>query len=431
MNNHEKIRNLRDRMEENLCQCILPFWREYMQDDVHGGFYGRVDGKRRPDLQSPKSVVLNCRMLWTYSRAWKLYGNARDMELAGRAYDCIRTCFWDPVYKGVFWMTTCKGEPSEPEKRTYGQAFLIYAMTEYYRVFQEPEAIEMAMETFYLVEDRLKLKSGGYADSAARDWRKDDWVNFWVKNRGGAAKLLNSNMHLFEAILLLAEVTGEPDVIQALKEELEFLLHTAVDPELGHLKAGMAEDGARLDGEVNFGHDCECSYLMMEAAEFLKDEELLKETEKAVAFMMDRVYEEGLDPVNGGMYYIVDYLTKEVNRSKIWWVQAEGITAFFDRFQRTGKEKYLDAAISIWNYVESCMVNRELGEWYSVGKNLKAEAGLQEQEEALSAVFTNDEMAGKGKCPYHNSRVCFEIMERAEAWMKSMNSEKEKVSGNI
>lgn len=147
MENHEKIQDLRDRMEKNLRQCILPFWRDYMPDDIHGGFYGRVDGNRIPDLSSPKSVVLNCRMLWTYSRAYSFYGNERDRELACRAYDYICKYFWDEVYEGVYWMVTCKGEPSEPEKRTYGQAFLIYSMSEYYRVFREPRARELAMKT--------------------------------------------------------------------------------------------------------------------------------------------------------------------------------------------------------------------------------------------------------------------------------------------
>lgn len=417
MNRDLTVRRLRNEMEQNLKECILPFWRTYVPDDVHGGFYGRVDGRRKPDLTAPKSVVLNCRILWTFSRAYEAFGEERDRQLAKRAYDYLLRYFRDEIYHGVYWMVTCKGEPSEMEKRTYGQAFFIYAMAEYYRVFQEPQALFYAMETFRLVERSLKRQDGGYADSVSRDWLQDDWVNIWVKNRAGAPKLLNSNMHLFEAILALAQVNPMPETVQSLRKQLIFLVETAMDETAGHMKAGMSETGDRLDGEINYGHDCECAYLMMEAAVFLQEERLLARTEQVVETILKQVYQSGLDPVNGGMYYLADLDTHMVNRSKIWWVQAEGITAFFDGYQRFGEEKYLKAAENIWDYIHQYMVNHELGEWYSIGKNPVKDEALQEQERTLSAVFTNEEMAGKGKCPYHNSRACFEMIKRTEMFV--------------
>lgn len=406
------IQNMKREMERNLTECILPFWREYVPDDVHGGFYGKVNGNREPDLASPKSVVLNCRILWTFSRAYEKFRDERDKVLAQRAFDYILRYFWDDSYQGVYWMVTCKGEPAEMEKRTYGQAFFIYSMAEYYRVFADPKALEFARKTYDLVRKYLKLADGGYADSATRDWILDEWVNVWVKNRMGAPKLLNSNMHLFEALLALAEVTNDLEIMESLRDQLLFLLDTAADETIGHMKAAMAADGSRLDGEINYGHDCECAYLILEAARLFQEAPLLQKAETVVNQMMEQVYKAGLDPVNGGMYYIADARTGEVNRSKIWWVQAEGVTAFFDAWQRTGNENYLKASVSIWNYIKQNLINQELGEWYSVGKNRRSDASLLEEESALKVVFTNDEMAGKGKCPYHNSRVCFEIMSR-------------------
>lgn len=429
MDKLQTIQNMKNEMERNLTTNILPFWREFVPDEVHGGFYGKVNGQREPDLRSPKSVVLNCRILWTFSRAYDMLGNEIDRQLAKRAFDYVTEYFWDDTYQGVYWMVTAKGEPAELEKRTYGQAFFIYSLAEYYRVFRDAKALNFAMKTFELVEQYMKRKDGGYADSATRDWILDDWVNFWVKNRTGAPKLLNSNMHLFEAILALAEVTKNPKVMESLKEQLLFLINTAADPSIGHMKAAMSEDGSRLDGEMNYGHDCECAYLMLEAARFLDEQQkhsgdertLFARTETVVDQMMEHVYKTGLDPVNGGMYYIEDARTGEINRSKIWWVQAEGVTAFFDAWQRIGDERYLEASVSIWNYIERYMVNHELGEWYSVGSNRQMDTDLQEEEKSLRAVFTNDEMAGKGKCPYHNSRVCMEIIKRAESVIPALS----------
>ena len=416
METSEKIGNLKSRMEKNLKECILPFWSENLLDETNGGFYGRVQAGRVPDLQSPKSVVLNCRMLWTFTQSWKILGEEQYKDLARRAYDYVCDNFWDDTYGGVYWMVTCTGNLSEPEKRTYGQAFLIYSMAEYYQVFGDAHALELAMKTLRHLNNHMKYSNGGYADSATRDWLRDDWVNIWVKNKMGAPKLLNSNMHLFEAVLALAKVHPDSYVISSLKEQLVFLLETAVDYDMQHLKAGMKEDGTRLDEEINFGHDCECCYLMIEAAKLLKDAALLEKTQNVVDGIMERVYKEGIDPENGGLYYMADHVNGDLNRSKIWWVQAEGITAFFDSYQRSGEERYLDAAISIWDYVEANMVNYKDGDWYCVGKNRKADETLQMQQNELACVFTNTEMAGKGKCPYHNSRACFEIMKRAEQY---------------
>ena len=95
-------------------------------------------------------------------------------------------------------------------------------------------------------------------------------------------------------------------------------------------------------------------------------------------------------------------------------IQAEGITASFNCYQFTGDRRYLDAAVNIWNYVERYVVNHDLGEWYSVGLPPCDDTELRAQADQLKEVFNNNELAGKGKCPYHNSRTCFEIMRRAD-----------------
>ncbi len=409
----ERVRNLRERAERNLRECILPFWRNYLTDEENGGFYGKVREDLTPDPESPKSVVLNCRLLWTFTRAYDVFAEEKDKKLAVRAFSYIRTYFWDRIYGGVYWMVTCKGEPSEPEKRLYGQAFLIYAMAEYYRVFGDEEALAMAMETFCLVNAHMKWENGGYRDSVARDWQKDDWVNVWVKNRTGAPKLLNSNMHFFEGILALEEVSGDSAVRESLKEELEFLLNVTMDPAWGHLKAAMGLDGRRLDGELNYGHDGECSYLMTRAALRLGEEGLIQKAFLTAKTLADHMAAEGFDNTDGGLCYVGDMNSGRRNRAKIWWVQAEGVTAFFNCYQITGEKKYLDLAVSVWDYIEKRMVNETTGDWYSVGKGDPQDRDYEKDVMELKEIFTNEEKAGKGKCPYHNSRVCFEIMERA------------------
>lgn len=419
MDAHEKIIDLRTRMERNVREGIMPFWRDYMTDEENGGFYGKVNADLTPDKEYPKAIVLNCRMLWAYTMAYKNLGEEKYKDLAKRAFDYISQYFWDETFGGVYWMLNAGGIPLEIEKRTYGQAFIIYSMAAYYQVFGDERAVKYAKQTFDLVNEHVKFKNGGYADSVGRDWRFDNWLLPWMMNRDGAYKLLNSHLHMFEATMALFEATGDLSVKKVLKEFLEFLLNDCVDTNLMHLKAGMDINGNRIDGEVNYGHDAECCYLMTGSARLIGEQDLIDRADKMALSIMDKVLAEGIDLKNGGLYSDADYRTGHVNRVKIWWTQAEGITSFFNCYQLTHDEKYLDAAINIWNYTEKNIVNQQVGEWLAVGKNPISDKELEEQEK--SAVdFMQDEIASKAKCPYHNSRTCYEIMRRADEELKNV-----------
>lgn len=160
-----------------------------------------------------------------------------------------------------------------------------------------------------------------------------------------------------------------------------------------------------MDAEINFGHDAECSYLLTRAAELIADVSLIGRAQETAQMLMEHVCREGLDFSDGGLYYLSDCDTGKVDRSKIWWVQAEGITACYNCYQITGDETYLDYAITIWRYIKAQIVNTETGDWNTIGENSIGDGTLR-------VVFTNEEKAGKGKCPYHNSRACFEMIKR-------------------
>ena len=409
MGKKEKMLDLKARMEKNLRENILPFWVNYSVDEEKGGFYGRVFADHSPDRNYPKSVVLNTRILWAFSMAYEVFGDEIYAKLAHRAFDYICEHFWDEAFNGVFWMLTSSGIPTEVEKRTYGQAFIVYSLAEYYNAFKNEKALDMAMKTFRLIQDNVKIENGGYLDSVARDWQQDASILLWGYNSGRAPLLLNSHLHMFEATMTLYDATRDDYVKNALKGFLEFLIDVCVEKESHHLKAGMDRDGNRVDHEINYGHDAECCYLMTWSARLIGDEALIKRADAAALDIMEHVLDEGIDPVNGGLYQEIHTATGEQNRSKIWWVQAEGITSFFNCFQITGDEKFLDAAINIWDYTENNIVIPS-GEWLGVGKNNVMDYGWRVKDAARAG--GNKEKANKSKCPYHNSRTCFEIMKR-------------------
>ena len=413
MTKREKILSLKSRMEKNIKENILPFWTNYTVDNEKGGFYGRVFGDNSPDGEYAKAVVLNTRILWTFTMAYEVFGDEIYAKLAHRAFDYIGEHFWDKEFGGVYWMLNSAGVPLEVEKRTYGQAFIVYSMAEYYNAFKNEKALDMAMKTFKLIQDHVAFDNGGYLDSVGRDWQYDPGLLLWRMNSEGAPKLLNSHLHMFEATMTLYDATRDEYVRKVLKEFLEFLLDVCMEPKSHHLKAGMDRDGNRIDHEINYGHDAECCYLMTWSARLVGDEELRIRADAAALDIMDHVLDEAIDPVNGGIFCEINADTGVQNRSKVWWVQAEGITSFFNCYQITGDEKYLDAALNIWDYTEENVVD-PTGEWYSAGKNKIMDYAWRISEAARGGVGAK-EKANKSKCPYHNSRTCFEIMKRADA----------------
>lgn len=413
MTSEEKLLDLKERTYKNATECIMPFWRDYMVDERNGGFYGAVDKNLKPIEKTPKSAVLMTRMLWSYANAYDVTKEESYATLARRSYKYLIEHFWDHVYGGVYWMVGPKGDPFDMIKRTYAQACFLYAVSEYYYVFGDPEALAYAQKTLELVVRYAKQQNGGYLDSLCRDWQEDPWVRKWFMNGGGAPMLLNSHLHLFEGIALLYRCTKDTKIRDILKGLLTFLLDNCVEYDIGHLKAGMDKKLNRIDSEISFGHDLECAYLMEDAARLLGEKELIDRTNNVVLMLCRSALEEGLDRKEGGMFNEKDKDTGKIMKSKIWWVQCESLTGFLCAYEISRDEEYLDAAVCIYNYIEKYMSDWDKGEWLAVGKHQAENQEIKAMDESLFVVV-GDEKANKTKCPYHNSRSCFGVSIRVD-----------------
>lgn len=91
-----------------------------------------------------------------------------------------------------------------------------------------------------------------------------------------------------------------------------------------------------------------------------------------------------------------------VNDTKrVWWVQAEAVLGFLNYYQKHPKEEaYFDAAEAIWHYIRDRLADpRDGSEWFwDLDKN-----GEPSDRKPIVEPW---------KCPYHNGRMCFEVMKR-------------------
>ena len=394
------MQDLRQRMDDELRFDILPFWLKYTIDNEYGGFHGQIANDLTIDPHAAKGLILNARILWTFSKAFRVFRDPVYLAAARRAYEYLIRFFWDSEFGGCFWMVDFEGKPLDTKKRIYGQAFAVYALAEYYHATNDPEILAKALRLFEKIEAAgHDAKHGGYFETYERDWtlavdqRLSD-VDLDEK------KSMNTHLHLMEAYATLLRHHEDSTVRQRLRELIEIFLDRIVDPATQHFLLFFDEDWQPRSEKISFGHDIEGSWLLCEAAEILGDPGLLKRVRKTAVRMAEAVYEQGVD-TDGGLLYEAD-ATGIIDANKHWWPQAEAVVGFLNANELSGRQYFLDAAERSWRFIDKYIVDHEHGEWFG----LVSQTGIPDAKH-----FKVDPW----KCPYHNSRACFEVMERIDA----------------
>ncbi|AWB45457.1 N-acyl-D-glucosamine 2-epimerase [Paenibacillus sp. CAA11] len=388
---------LKPRLEQELKENILGFWMKHTIDKKNGGFLGEIDHAMNVHPEAEKSLVLNARILWTFSTAYRMYKQEDYLKMAERAYDYLTTHFVDNEHGGLYWMVDALGNPSQDKKQIYGQSFAIYALSEYYRAAGHQEALELAKELFHILEKHgYDPVHKGYIEALARDWKPTDNLSLSDKDLN-EAKSMNTHLHVLEGYTNLYRVWKDEELRSKLSELIEVTLDHIVDPKTAHFFLFFDEEWNVKSDDISYGHDIEGSWLLFEAAEVLGNDQLLARTREVAIAMAEATYNEGVDSDGG--------LLNEANAegltdtNKDWWPQAEAVVGFYNAYQMTGEEKFAEAAVRSWNFIEEFIIDKKHGEWYW---SVNREGVPQLHEMKVSA----------WKCPYHNSRACFEMIER-------------------
>ncbi len=388
---------LRERVERELRGDILPFWLERTIDEKHGGFRGQIANDLTIDEKANKGLILNARILWTFAKAYKFYGAEEYLRTAQRAYRYLIEHFWDEEFGGLYWMVDYEGNPVDTKKRIYGQAFAVYALTEYAGASGEKEPRNKAIELYQLIEDAAHdVQHGGYFETYERDWALAEDQRLSEADMD-EKKSMNTHLHLLEAYANLLRVWNDNGLRSQLGELVRVFLDHIIDRTTHHFRMFFDEAWHDRSDRFSFGHDIEGSWLLCEAAAVLGDRAILEEVRKEAVMMAQAVYEQAIDR-DGGLVYEGNG-REIIDSDKHWWPQAEAVVGFLNAYELSGKEHFLRTAERSWEFIEKTIVDGERGEWYwMVSRN-----GTPNDEK---------EKVGPWKCPYHNSRMCFEVMER-------------------
>jgi mannobiose 2-epimerase len=391
------------RLRQEVAGDILPFWARAV-DREHGGFYGKIDCDGKIDAQAPRAAVIQGRILWTFSAACRLVDPAYR-EIADRARNYLVDKFWDSEHGGIYWMVDYLGNAISGRKQIYAQAFAIYGLAEYYRATGNPESLERAIQLYGLIE-RHSYDSvhKGYIEACARDWGALEDLRLSEKDLN-SPKSMNTHLHILEAYTNLLRVWREPGLLARQKELLEVTMDRIVDARTAHFKLFFDNQWNSLTDHISYGHDIEGSWLMVEAAEVIDDAALLTRARQVAVRMADAVAREAVDK-DGSIFYEANSAGKLIDPNKHWWAQAEAVVGFYNAYQLTGEERFRELSYRAWEFIEQKLVDRAHGEWHA---KLKPDGTAFREDEDSDAC-----LAGPWKCPYHNSRVCYEMIERLE-----------------
>ena len=337
------------------------FWLKYGMDKEHGGVYTCIDRTGRL-FSTDKSVWMQGRCGWTYAYLCTVYGTRPEwLEASKSCLDFMeKHCINREADGRMYFTVTGDGKPLRQRRYCFSEGFYAIANAEYYGLTGETEHLERARRAYRLIYD---LNNGLIEDPTGLGPKTIP------ETRSGRA--LADPMIFLNIIGIMRRVdpanTEEYD--RHARECTDAIVRYHYRPELGcTLESVNAEGQPELDYTagrvVNPGHDIECSWFMMDEANYRGDEELHKTAEQIFRLAI----EAGWDKEYGGLLYFIDACGKPTEAyehdMKLWWPHNEIMIAASKAYRDTGDEYYLNWLLKTIEYSKAHFADPEYGEWY-------------------------------------------------------------------
>jgi N-acyl-D-glucosamine 2-epimerase len=384
---------LQDEIKEHLINDLIPFW-DGLKDDENGGYFGYLGYDLKLDKKAIKGCILNSRILWFFSNAYTELGDEKLLADARQAYDFLMNYCLDKEKGGVYWSVDYKGVPADTTKHTYNQAFAIYGLSSYYRASGDEEALSTALKLYNLIEEKCTDKYG-YMEAFDRDFNLMD--NDKLSENGVMAeKTMNTLLHVFEAYTELYLISGKTDVVDSLRRILDTILDKVYNKKEGRQEVFFDKKWNSLIDLYSYGHDIETAWLLDRGLDVLNDDAYKKKFSAVIDSLTENIYNRAYT----GHSIVNEAENGKVDTKRVWWIQAEAVVGFLNGYKRHPNEgKYLEAAADIWNYIKEYVIDKRQGsEWY-----FEVDENGEPIEKPIVEAW---------KCPYHNGRMCLEVMRR-------------------
>ena len=381
-------------VKKHLTDDIIPFWKN-LRDDEFGGYYGYMGYDLVLDKKAVKGCILNSRILWFFSNAYTLLKDETLLDEARHAYEFMTKYCVDKTNGGIFWSMKYDGQVEEDIKHTYNQAFAIYALSSYYEASGDKEALELAKKLYEIIETKC-TDDGGYLEALSAEFVLID--NDKLSENGVMAdRTMNTLLHVLEAYTELYRVSKDEKVKAKLCEIMDTFESKVYNPVLHRQEVFFDNEYNSILDLHSYGHDIETAWLMDRTVEIVGEKEYEDRITPITKDLTAQIYKVAFD----GHSLANECEKGVVNDHRVWWVQAETLLGFLNGYQKdNSKTEYLEAAKSVWEFIKDKVIDKRPGsEWLS---EITPDGEPYKEKPILEP----------WKCPYHNGRMCFEVIKR-------------------
>jgi cellobiose epimerase len=394
----ERLVTLKEDLIKELTGNILPYWSTVALDNKHGGFVGEASNSNRINEHAAKGGILNARILWTFSSCYRILGKDVYLAMADRAYEYLVRHFIDNELGGFYWTVDHMGNPLETRKQTYAIAFAIYGLSEYARVRPLSDSKSLALRLYNNIEKHaFDGRYNGYIEAFDRNWNVHDDQRLSAIDMN-EKKSMNTHLHVIEAYANLYRATGNAELKERIENLLNIFIKYIIHPSSYNFQLFFDERWNPQSKKISFGHDIEGSWLLLETAEAIGSQHWIEKT-RTIAVNMARVSRNGIDSDGGLLYEFVP--GEKTAKDKEWWTLAEAVVGFFNAWQLSGEDEFFNNAEKMWEFIQSHFIDRKNGEWFY-------------RVDGRHAPVESYNKISLWKCPYHNARMCLEMIGRID-----------------
>lgn len=388
---------MRSEVAGHLAKDLIPFWKS-LRDDENGGYTGYLGYDLKADKKAVKGCILNSRITWFFANAYTLLQDSSLLEEAAHGFEFLKNVCWDKKNGGVYWSVNYDGTPAETLKHTYNQAFSIYALSSYYEAGKDREALDLAYQLYDLIEGKMRDELG-YKEAFDEAFCEID--NDKLSENGVmASRTMNTLLHVFEAYTELYRVDHNEKVADRIRWMMELIAEKVYNPELHRQEVFFDDKWNPIIDLHSYGHDIETAWLVDRGVAVLGDEAYGRKMSPITRDLTDQIYKVAFD----GSSLANECEKGVVNTWRIWWVQAETVVGFLNGYEKTGRREYLDAARNVWTFIKEHLIDRRDG--YAAGREWYWRVGADGRPDGTQPIVE------PWKCPYHNGRMCFEVIRR-------------------
>ena len=388
------------RLGKILNENIVPFWRDKSLDLEHGGYTINFGPKSQLKPGGTKMIVTQARTMWFFSRLARAgYDEKKNLKAAELGYRFLKEKMWDAKNEGFYWEVDAAGDKKlKAKKHLYGQAFALYAVSEYCLASKRRDALKFSKRIFKLLEAKSHDKEyAGYIEFFNEDWTIPPADELCYMGVPSGLKLMNTHLHLLEAMTTFYRASKLPLARERLIELINIQSNSVVRKDIGACTDKCDRNwNPRLEGDyarVSYGHDIENVWLLIDAcnAAGVSNQPFVD----LYRTLFEYSLKYGYDRDHGGFYDSGQFHAAADKRDKVWWVQAEAIVSALYMHRLTGDEKYMPVFEKTLGFIEENLVDWDSGEWHWAVNDRGRPSG---------------DKANAWKAGYHNGRAMIECL---------------------